>query len=458
MIVRFWDNFNKKNNSFKIPGNDLVHTDFEGDLKTPSSVIRPVINLRLQYNHTNPVNNGYAYIPEFGRYYHIVDWTYNSGIWSASMVVDPLASFKNQILNDNAFVLYSTNNYNINLIDSRLSNNYKMDIVSADGTIFDTPGNVYGCFALNVISDAGRWGVATYILDGMQLSTLMSTLSIETASEFKDQMEQLFAGASINSIISCTWLPWRHESSGDTVHVGAYDTTVQCKKIDYPENYIGTDITIPWPYNDWRMSSSFCNAFLYLPYYGVVSLPVDKILNCTKIKISCSVDYSTGGATYLIEGDNNVGYIDIISFNIGCNMPISGMSIDPYGALKSGVSGTASVFNLNFGSTAEAAFETVEALSMPESTITGAYGQSRSNAQVYIRTEVTQLTKLWIYYRQFSDNPADLANNIGRPLKSVVNLSTLTGYVQCANYSSSVGLDEEVDMINNYMNGGAYIE
>ena len=413
--------------------------------------------LRGGSNISNPVANGYAYIPDFGRYYHVIDWTWESAFWIASLVVDPLASFRYDILNRSAFVLYSTSNYNSNLIDSRLSNEYEMNVVTFNGTIFDRPGNAYGCFALNVVSSEGRWGTATYILDGSQLTSLMETLCIENATEFTDQMNQLFAGASINSIISCTWIPWLHESSANTVHVGAYDTGIQCERIDYCETSTSTTINITWPYNDWRMSSAFCNALLFLPYYGVISLPMDRLLKCSDITIICSVDYSTGGATYVVNG-TGAGALAVVSFNIGCNIPISGMSVDPYGALKSAVSGTASAFNLNFGNTAEAAFEAVEAMAMPETTISGAYGQSRSNAQVYINNNVTQSIRLWIYYRNFSDNPADVADNIGRPLKAVTNLANLTGYVQCANYSADAGLEEEVEMINAYMNGGAYIE
>lgn len=452
MRVQFY-NFKKRNNSTARPAGTAALV-LDGSIKSPSDITNPVIQFNM------PIQNflEYAYIPDFGRYYHVDKWRYVSGLWECEMVCDVLASFKDDILDSTAFVLYSSNVYNTELIDSRLSNSANPKIASAGGNIF-TELNMsnYGCYALNVISSEGGFGTATYILGASQLKTLIELLCIDSPAELNTQMDQLFAGASINSIISCTWFPWLHESSANTVVLAGYDTGVQAEKIDFCETYTSTTINIPWPYNDWRRSPAFISASLFLPFYGLLTIPVDKIQYQDTLKVTCSIDYSTGGGTYVVTA-GDLGFITCASFNIGCNVPVSGLSVDPYGAIKSGVQGVGSGFSLNFGSTAEAAFETIEALTMPQSSVSGGYGQSRSNGSVYNTINLGTVVQLYLIYNEFSDDPEDLSANIGRPLKSVANLSTLNGYCQCANYSANCGLESETNEINRLMNGGVYIE
>jgi hypothetical protein len=454
MEIRLYSDFVKKSNSTKRPTGN--YTTVVGELKSPTNIINPTFLLQ---NFNNPTNYSFVYIPVWDRYYHVTNWTYNAGLWEMTTHVDTLATYKNNILNQSAYVLYSTSNYNDQLVDQRLTNRCEPSFAYAHASIFtELQASSYGCFALNIISSAGRWGTATYIMDGRQLTTLLELLCIDTPQELTDQMQQLFAGASINSIISCTWLPWLHESHEDTVIIGGYDTGVQAEKIDYPEYYEASNvINIPYPYNDWRRSPLYMSACIYLPYYGVRALPMDKLIRSNNISISCAIDYSTGGATYMIRSDT-FGLVDCVSFNIGCNIPVSGMSINPYEALKEGITGSASAFKLDFSGTAESAFEAFQNLTMPQVSTSGAYGQSRSNCAVTIQQGFGNLIRLWLFYYEFSDEPSDMAPNIGRPLFAVRQLSTLSGYVQTANFSSECGLEPEVEEINSYLNGGIYIE
>ena len=65
------------------------------------SVMNPIIRFEsdsiLRYN--------YAYIPEFQRYYSIVDRTaYRQGVWDVTFAVDVLMSFRRDIMNLNVIV------------------------------------------------------------------------------------------------------------------------------------------------------------------------------------------------------------------------------------------------------------------------------------------------------------------------------------------------------------------
>ena len=72
--------------------NELVVT---GSLKEETSIITPVINIKK----TDPVRYNYCYIPDFKRYYYINNIeSVRQGIWRLYLQVDPLMSFKTDIL------------------------------------------------------------------------------------------------------------------------------------------------------------------------------------------------------------------------------------------------------------------------------------------------------------------------------------------------------------------------
>ena len=72
--------------------NELIVT---GSLKEETSIISPVINIKK----ADPVRFNYCYIPDFKRYYYINNIeSVRQGIWRLYLQVDPLMSFKADIL------------------------------------------------------------------------------------------------------------------------------------------------------------------------------------------------------------------------------------------------------------------------------------------------------------------------------------------------------------------------
>lgn len=84
--------FDKVKNSTKLPTG--THYTASCVLKDDCSILNPVIEIQ---SLSAPQDYNYAYIQKFNRYYFIEDWSYNKGIWSAHMAVDPLASWKTYI-------------------------------------------------------------------------------------------------------------------------------------------------------------------------------------------------------------------------------------------------------------------------------------------------------------------------------------------------------------------------
>ena len=73
----------------------LNEFSLKGTLRDSCSLLEPVLNI---YN-SEPIRYNYAYIPEFQRYYFIKKVTsLRAGIWTVELEVDPLMSFKKDIL------------------------------------------------------------------------------------------------------------------------------------------------------------------------------------------------------------------------------------------------------------------------------------------------------------------------------------------------------------------------
>ena len=98
--------FSKKENSTAQPAAAALVRTETAVIKQPSGIMEPVMRFTI---NGNPTACNYAYISEFGRYYFITDWTSEPGqIWTASMRVDPLASWKSYIGSQSFYVLRSS--------------------------------------------------------------------------------------------------------------------------------------------------------------------------------------------------------------------------------------------------------------------------------------------------------------------------------------------------------------
>ena len=88
----------KRDNSTKRPtGNG---TQFSCIIKSGSGILHPTISLDLGKTN-DPSQYNYAYIPDFDRYYFIEEWYFDRALWTASLKVDVLATYKTEIGNSN---------------------------------------------------------------------------------------------------------------------------------------------------------------------------------------------------------------------------------------------------------------------------------------------------------------------------------------------------------------------
>lgn len=74
--------------------NIIIGGNFEGQARDIVDVMNPVI----RFDTDQVLTYNYAYIPEFQRYYDVVDRTaYREGLWDVTLAVDVLMSFRGDI-------------------------------------------------------------------------------------------------------------------------------------------------------------------------------------------------------------------------------------------------------------------------------------------------------------------------------------------------------------------------
>lgn len=113
MQIILYNNLSEKNVLNKQLTNETVIT---GTLRDATSIIKPSIT--IEYPDTITGFN-YCYIPDFGRYYYIVDISaVRLGLWALTMRVDVLMSFKDDINNTPIIIDHSTDTLTSNYLSS----------------------------------------------------------------------------------------------------------------------------------------------------------------------------------------------------------------------------------------------------------------------------------------------------------------------------------------------------
>ena len=87
MIITFYNNISEKNVIRKTINNPLT---ISGTLRESTSVINPIITVEAP---VTLIGYNYCYIPDFSRYYYVVDVkSMRNNLWAVTLRVDVLMS------------------------------------------------------------------------------------------------------------------------------------------------------------------------------------------------------------------------------------------------------------------------------------------------------------------------------------------------------------------------------
>lgn len=463
MLAVFYQ-FNKRVNSLKTPTNSDQTISGEVVLKQATSYKTPTLTFACS-SEDMPKARLSNYLAFDNKYY----WVTNTMQISNSHIqfeckLDVLATYKNEILLSKCFVIYAVKG-NKWITDTRMMNSHSEITKFARANTFDMFNNE-GSLIISCISasDASSQAFATnYILNDADINTLRNKLN---GSDFIEYAKQVFSNP-YDFLIGAFFSSCNYDdelSEPTKMLIGTYDTGIQA--IVLGENFVRqqlVSITIPHLYNDFRELAPYASYNLYLPYVGIVHLDDIRLAKSDQLGINCWCQMATGAIIYQLSCDDGTEAGIILGTYTGnCNKqtPIAvrennllagATSIGTIVAsLAMPVTGAASAFAQVVGMAS--GFGGLAKASELNTQINGSLS-SNLGGRAGLKPE------LIITYTNTSENPSLRKDVDGMPLGSTVELNTLTGYVQTMNASISIAADyDEIQEVNDLLNGGVYIE
>lgn len=140
MIITFYNSLSERKVIKKTLTNAL---NLSGTLREATSVINPIITVE---STSAIVSYNYCYIPEFSRYYFVVDVkSMRNKLWAITLKVDVLMSFREAILNTSAIIDHTTKQGTTNYMNSNVWQSLvkdKTDIISFPNGLSESGGYV----------------------------------------------------------------------------------------------------------------------------------------------------------------------------------------------------------------------------------------------------------------------------------------------------------------------------
>ena len=466
MNVVFY-NHSKRSNSTKLPTGG---TEIACVLKDDCSVVSPILELKTD---GYPTYN-YAYISDFARYYYVSDWRFNRGLWSCTLNVDVLTSWRTDIRATTAFVEYSSSNYSMDYTDDRIMSTQEKEISVSETPASLSPFSSTGCYILSVIStDANGYNgaCAVYAMTQSQLAEFSATI---TANSFLDGIWEGIKNSFNNpfeAIVSCRWIPFSVDSlsgSNKNIIITYADSGVQGKLLTSNFKSLGVSMNLPRLGTDASFLdiSPFVSATLYLPFIGTVPLDIDAYYKSSTFSISMECDVVTGDIVYTV-GSSFSAFTSTYSGNCSTQIPLSNNAPDSLGMIASTsgviggivstVSGIATknpkLIAQGLGATG---IGTVGSLKSAE-----VHTQTNGALSSRIGSKISLTIKIVVMRNKVLETVqgAGRITTIGLPCYQTLKLSTLYGYCQCSGASvSAAATDTELETINNLVNSGIYLE
>lgn len=452
MDVTAYTFFNKRKNSTKRPsGGHKRNVVLLDDV----SLYSPIFQSEYW-----DYNDNYCYWAN--RYYYVTDVvTLRQNLFEVHCEIDPLATWKDDIMATTAFVTFSTSSFDIGIPDYRLSSDPITITKSSSVELFPSQGPAF------VVTYIGKTsclsvGLEEFDLKGLQ-EVIMEDKFIEStrdwylqfcggnvSSDTKANVISQLVGNNANTITSCIYMPCFHREGKkqNIILASGYNTgiTGYLAGHNYSDTY---NIKIPWafPIGDFRNTAQFTSMAVYLPGYGFIALNADNYQGQSSIPVQATLDSFTGEITYLVDGKAkgtcSTGYPvqvgtsqkgNVVGALTGITQAVaSGYSGNALGAISSGYNAVRSIMGVDPSSVG----------SMGGATAFNAY----KNILVLVMAHNTNV------------DPSTVADTIGRPLNAVRQIGKLSGYVQTADAEvPTTAPDEYKTVINDSLNGGMYIE
>ena len=464
--------FAKRTNSTKRPSGGQ---EFGIDLKAPCNIIDPEIKIATQ---SDPTGYNYCYLPTFSRYYWVKNWTYSDGLWNASLTVDTLASYREQIGYSTEYVVRSSAKFDPKIADNLYPTKATITTrtLYANSTPFtDDPESGSQGFFVVAVNAPGyvSFGGAIYLaMSGTTFQKLMAALLQNTdyldisAEEISSNLTKALFNP-IQYISKAFWIPcgnaaigtpiteipvgwWKMQNVGNAYVIqNTNDKNVFTFSIStphHPQHITRGVYTDGAPYSEYT---------LYCPPFGEIKLNANLFVLQSTLYCRLTVDYRTGDAildlsfnkdfnTIFFSTAGNVSVpvqLAQITTNVNELASLGGLIQTAVGAIAGGIQsffGGGDVIN---GIASGAQQMTVSSQSK---------GGVASVAKYGITPYLTGA-----FYDLVDDNNEDH----GRPLCQKVQLFSIPGFMMVDDPDIALpATAAEIDSVKSYMKNGFFLE
>lgn len=460
--------FAKRTNSTKLPSGGQ---EFGIDLKAPCNIIDPEIKIATQ---NDPTGYNYCYLPTFSRYYWVKNWTYSDGLWKASLTVDTLASYRDQIGYSTEYVVRSSAKYNGTISDGLYPATAEVRSVTSafQGGFSETISG--GFFVIGFIAKAANSiGAITYAVMtptnakklSAKLLTDVSYLSIDN-TEISDSLTKVLFNP-YQYIVSCNYFPFdiakitAHLPLVSSVDVGWWSIDVPCWILGEDNNKLTKVVSVSIPKHPQAVSrGGYCNASPYTDYtiflqpFGVIPLDASKLWGAVTLSIQYMVDLFTGDSILRILTNTNQLVYETTA-KLGVSIQLSNIAFDiPSGSgglLQTGIAAA-------FGGL-QAAFSGGSISDVGNGILNAAQATNADVASKGATGSTIAFDTVPYIVARFKILVDDNNEHHGRPLCQRVQLFSIPGFIMVDDPDIALpATAAEIDSVKSYMKNGFFLE
>ena len=432
----------------------------------------------------------YNYMKFRGYYYFIRDIQLT--INNATVIygeIDVLATFKDDILNTTAKVIYSSSSYDLNIDDIRnqetCSNNVQENAVAFPFDINYSSG----CFLLTV--QGGDRMATTYILTPSELTAIATKLNTtfgtvvgqamyeynrgqlnliqlfqQIGQYVPESVMQYYSSAS-ECVLDLKWTPVALSSGAmlqHRVYLGTFDTEIDAR-VGSGFTRIANQFRVSIPHQDtyYSKGSRLSSYGMYIPYCGQYTINNDDIYNASELLVDLAIDCGTGdiaGSVSVASAEHQRGKF-LFAFSGCCTASLmhSNYNKDMFmSALSTAAQAVVMAPSLGMGNAISkqiAKSSEVRLLSQVDKQ----HVVSGGNLTSAIGAASGEYIKVYSTMKRLADSKTAIKDTLGLPLYKTVLLSTLSGYCRTNNASVETNaLSSFKDDINNLLDAGVYLE
>lgn len=460
--------FAKRTNSTKLPSGGQ---GFGIDLKAPCNIIDPEIKIATQ---SDPTGFNYCYLPTFNRYYWVKNWTYSDGLWYASLTVDTLASYRDQIGSATEYVVRSSAKYDGTISDGLYPATAKVQSVttSFQGGFAETIRG--GFFVIGFIAKAANSiGAITYVVMtpgnakklSAKLLTDVSYLSIDN-SEISDNLTKVLFNP-YQYIVSCNYFPFdvailaAHLPLVAKIDVGWWSVDVPGWILGEDNNNFKKSVSVTVPKHPQAANrGEYCNVAPYTDYtiylqpFGVIPLDASKMWGAATLSIQYVVDLFTGDSVLRIF-TNGTQLVYETTAKLGVSVQLSninfGIPSGSGGLLQTGIAAA-------FGGL-QAALSGGTLSDVGNGILNAAQATNADAASKGATGSTIAFDMVPYMVARFKIIADDNNEDHGRPLCQRVQLSTIPGFIMVDDPDIALpATAAEIDSVKSYMKNGFFLE